>query len=114
VPVPRLKPESLILVHLTATELSGAVVQEGAVPATVSVQVEVASKARLKFQVAVAVDEAVELGAVALNDKVLGLSARVETVNQGAILSLPNGSLSRAGTANSRPAVITVGKRTPI
>ncbi len=103
-----------MLVHFTATELSGAVVQAGAVPATVKVQVEVANRARFKFQEAVAVEEAVELGVVALNDKVLGLSASVETVNQGAIRSRPNGSLRRAGTANSRPAVITVGKRTPI
>ncbi len=113
-PVPSEKPVSVMLVHLTATELSGAVVQEGAVPETVRVQVEVDSRARLKFQVAVAVEEAVELGVVALNDKVLGLSAKVETVNQGAIRNRPKGSLSRAGTANSRPAVITVGKRTPI
>ncbi len=97
-------PLSVMAVHSTVTELKGALVQEGAVPATVKVQQETRPTPRLIVQLAVVVVVTVFIGVLDGKERVLGLNENDDTLPMGAMFNRPNGTPIKAGAARSTVA----------
>jgi len=97
-------PLSEMAVHSTVTELKGALVQDGAVPATVNVQLETSPTARFTVQLAVDVVVTVLIGVLEGKVSVLGLNEKDDTLPMGAMFSRPNGNPMKAGAARSTVA----------
>jgi hypothetical protein len=103
-------PLSLMAVHSTVTELKGALLQDGAVPATVKVQLEISPRPRLIVQLAVDVVVTVFIGVLEGKERVLGLKEKDDTLPiQGAMFNRPKGAPIKAGTARSTVATTLSG-----